>query len=405
MATLRSRTTSDLISELPEDVKHRILECLDTREAAKTSILSTQWNDVWLRHGQLFFDKVLLGEGEGVKCSKMITNALILRSGPVKKFTLDTSKWEPALQQCDLDLWCRFLSRNGIEQLNLFVDALTNTGDKYTLPVCIISCPTIKKLQLYFIDIRLPDNPRPGSMFSGVTSLEFNCVEFYRDNSPTVIHLLAHLEVLVFLDCHYIDNFLISAPSLNYLNFIDTQIVAEWKWFELHFRVIKTLCFCAYTFLYNIPAAINMQERLPIAKNLQVIELHDFSFAHTNCFTLVIHLLRKCPKLCELEIIMITPDVSNRSGEADPCILRDPDGWFSDQDLSELRTVKMISFSGLRQEMLFIKLILSKAPFLQEVLISESAGIDTSVTLEVQREMTSFPHASPKAKVVFVDPS
>ncbi|CAH9082561.1 unnamed protein product [Cuscuta epithymum] len=144
-----------------------------------------------------------------------------------------------------------------------------------------------------------------------------------------------------------------------------------------------------------------MQERLPIAQNLQVIELHDFSFAHTNCFTLVIHLLRKCPKLCKLEIIIIKPE-SYQSGEADPCILRDPDGWFRDQDLSDLRTVEMKSFSGLRQEMLFIKLILSKAPFLEEVLITESVDIDTSVSLEVQREMTSFPHASPKAKVVFM---
>ncbi|CAH9112740.1 unnamed protein product [Cuscuta europaea] len=242
----------DLISQLPEDVKHRILECLDTREAAKAALLSTQWNDVWLRHGRLVFsDEVLLGECEGVRCSKMITNALLLRPGPVKKFTLDTSLWEPAMQQSDLDLWCRSLTKNGIEHLNLTIDA-QDMGDKYTLPVCIISCPTIKQLQLDSIDICLPGNPRPGSMFSGVTSLKFTFVEFYRHDSLTVIPHIPYLEVLVFWDCHGIDTFVINAPRLKYLSFNDARFVAEWEWIELHFRVIKTLIFGAYTFLVRI---------------------------------------------------------------------------------------------------------------------------------------------------------
>ncbi|CAH9132560.1 unnamed protein product [Cuscuta epithymum] len=251
--SLRSRTAIDLISELPEDVKHKILECLDTREAAKTALLSTQWNNVWLRHGRLVFDHdVLLGEGEGVRCSKMITNALLLRPGPVKKFTLDTAQWEPALQQSDLDLWCRSLSKNGIEHLNLTIEAHNDIGDKYTLPVCIVFCPTIKQLQLDSIDICLPVNTRPGSMFSGVTSLEFTYVDFHRDDSLTVIPRIPHLEVLVFWNCDGIDMFVINAPRLKYLSFIDAQFVAEWEWFELHFRVIKTLCFGAYTFLVRI---------------------------------------------------------------------------------------------------------------------------------------------------------
>ncbi|CAH9112738.1 unnamed protein product [Cuscuta europaea] len=250
--SLRSRTSSDLISQLPEDLKHRILERLDTREAAKTALLSTQWNNVWLRHGRLAFtDEVLLGEGEGVRCSKMITNALLLRPGPVKKFTLDTSQWEPAMQQSDLDLWCRCLSKNGIEHLNLTLDAHV-MADNYTLPVCIIICPTIKQLKLESIDMCLPVNTRPGSMFSGVTSLEFTYVVFRRDDNLTVIHSIPYLEVLVFRECDGIDMFVINAPRLKYLSFFDAEFVAEWEWFELHFRVINTLCYGAYAFLVRI---------------------------------------------------------------------------------------------------------------------------------------------------------
>nr|GLL33727.1 F-box/FBD/LRR-repeat protein At1g13570-like [Ipomoea trifida]GMD69364.1 F-box/FBD/LRR-repeat protein At1g13570-like [Ipomoea batatas] len=61
MASRRRRKSEadagrDLISELPAEVKERILECLPTREAARTALLSTHWNNVWLRHGRLVFD-------------------------------------------------------------------------------------------------------------------------------------------------------------------------------------------------------------------------------------------------------------------------------------------------------------------------------------------------------------
>ncbi|CAH9082569.1 unnamed protein product [Cuscuta epithymum] len=242
----RRRTAPDLISQLPEDVKHRILECLDAREAAKTALLSTLWNEVWLRHGRLVFDWDSLAEGRGLKRSKMIYSALLLRSAPVKIFTLYIVHWEPSLQQSDLDLWCGFLSRNGIEQLSL--DVHITQGDNRTLPVCIIYCPTIKQLVLNGVDFCLPVNHRPGSIFSGVTSLMFYHLNFDRgDDSPTVIHLIPYLEVLVFLDCHCIDSFVINAPRLKNLTFIDYKNVSEWKWFELHFFVIKTLCFSART--------------------------------------------------------------------------------------------------------------------------------------------------------------
>nr|GLL33495.1 F-box/FBD/LRR-repeat protein At1g13570-like [Ipomoea trifida] len=46
----------DLISELPLEVKDRILGCLCTPEAARTAMLSKHWNDAWLQHGRLTFD-------------------------------------------------------------------------------------------------------------------------------------------------------------------------------------------------------------------------------------------------------------------------------------------------------------------------------------------------------------
>ncbi|CAH9124158.1 unnamed protein product [Cuscuta epithymum] len=59
MATFHPSKTEmdgDRISQLPADVKDLIMECLDTRDAARVAVLSTQWKDVWLRHGRLVFN-------------------------------------------------------------------------------------------------------------------------------------------------------------------------------------------------------------------------------------------------------------------------------------------------------------------------------------------------------------
>nr|GMD29524.1 F-box/FBD/LRR-repeat protein At1g13570-like [Ipomoea batatas] len=52
----RKLKTRDLISELPVEVKDRILECLPIRDAARTALLSRHWNHVWLHHERLKFD-------------------------------------------------------------------------------------------------------------------------------------------------------------------------------------------------------------------------------------------------------------------------------------------------------------------------------------------------------------
>ncbi|CAH9103552.1 unnamed protein product [Cuscuta europaea] len=342
---LRSKTASNRISQLPEDVKHRILECLTTREAARTALLSTQWRDVWLRHDQLVFDW-RLGEDVDEECSilvEMITGVLLLRSGPVKKFTLQTFFEESTPYKSDLDLWCLFLSRNGIQNLQLFIEHNEDVAEKYTLPFCLIACPTIKNLELDYVDFCFPVNARLGNIFPGVTSLIFTNVRFM-PNATGILLKIPNLEELVFHECEDIDNFVVSAPKLKSLTFTNCSTIIESKWFELHFPVIKTLHFSASWFGW---------------------------------------LLRM----------------------DDPSILENSDSWFKDQDLCELKTVKIKAFTGLSGEMLLIKKILSKSPALEEVVIKELSNyrIGGPEPLKMTREMIRFPRASPKAQVIFLN--
>nr|GME10932.1 F-box/FBD/LRR-repeat protein At1g13570-like [Ipomoea batatas]GME17066.1 F-box/FBD/LRR-repeat protein At1g13570-like [Ipomoea batatas] len=180
----------DIISELPDDVKEKILECLPIRDVARTALLSTDWKDVWLRHGRLVFDTHFLEclrkceVDKPVGLVNVINHILLHRAGPVKKFSLCIScpgLEGPKPQQSDIDGWCVYLSRNGVEELNISV-----FGKQYKLPSCIISCPTIKQLILggFNFDIDCPVDGVGGCIFHGVTSL-FGDVAVVAQEFPT----------------------------------------------------------------------------------------------------------------------------------------------------------------------------------------------------------------------------
>nr|GLL33492.1 F-box/FBD/LRR-repeat protein At1g13570-like [Ipomoea trifida] len=85
-------------------------------------------NHVWLRHGRLVFDidflQCVSSKGKAYKVIALvdiINNILLLRDRPIKIFALHINSMDPKLQQSDLDRWCRFLSRNGVQRLNLSV--------------------------------------------------------------------------------------------------------------------------------------------------------------------------------------------------------------------------------------------------------------------------------------------
>nr|GMD27345.1 F-box/FBD/LRR-repeat protein At1g13570-like [Ipomoea batatas] len=104
----------DLISELPVEIKDRILECLPTRDAARTALLSRYWNDVWLQHERLTFDSEFVQSFQQSQYDddripvNIINNILFSRAGPIKKFTLHIDgeiDHLPLPQEYDIDRW------------------------------------------------------------------------------------------------------------------------------------------------------------------------------------------------------------------------------------------------------------------------------------------------------------
>ncbi|CAH9096326.1 unnamed protein product [Cuscuta epithymum] len=407
----RRKTTSgdreDYISQLPAELKESILELLSMREAARMALLSTHWKDVWFAHGRLDFDLAFFSyfiqfddeEGEPVDCVGVMNRYVMFRTGPVKKFTLAHSEYEeyyisgriPMPLPPDIDRWCLFLSRNGIEELHL---SIHNFKETYILQECIITCPTIKQVLIGGFSFRFPVNSH--CVFPAVTSLVFEYVIFEPDPSGTV-YSLPNLEKLSFDNCPGIDNFVISAPKLKSLT-IDRSFksVADSRWFVLHFAVINTLYLDA-DMLQHTSDAVAVRS-FPSATNLQVVVIHSVYFSCANHFNFVIKLIQKCPKLCELRIE--TPlHVLQRDDEQDVTrILEYPYSCVTKNQLKMLRTVKMQFFHGYRLEALFVKTILLNSPGLEELVITKAGHVKV---LEILEEIMSFSRLSPKAQVVF----
>ncbi|XP_019188654.1 PREDICTED: F-box/FBD/LRR-repeat protein At1g13570-like [Ipomoea nil] len=390
-------SSSDVISELPADVKEIILERLPTRDAARTAILSTRWRDVWSGQGRIVVDWDFLQcveRCEGDKSAafvNMINDILLRHAGPVKKFTLCPLS-DLMLQQSDLDRWLLFLSRNGIQELKIFLNCC-EPNYEYKLPYCILSCQTITQLILGYFSFYLPI--KACSIFSNLTSLVFNFVQF-SDKLNGIVYTIPNLEKVEFYICSGISNFEIRVPKLETLSIIFSAQAIELRWFAFHLKAIKTLCLSQF-FLQGedfVLAAL----MFPIAINLQVIKLYALNFANEKQFTIALQLLKNSPNLCELEITashLIYLSDGERLPEDYGCII--------DQDLKMLHTLKIKRFMGSELQMFFVKMLLSKSPTLEKVVIQGTDDLNPSMALKISRELLRFPRASPKAQVVYLD--
>nr|GMD25540.1 F-box/FBD/LRR-repeat protein At1g13570-like [Ipomoea batatas] len=197
------------------------------------------------KHGRLAFDWEFLltvqqcQDDYGKTLVNIINNILFARSWPVKKFTLHISYEDPQPQQSDIDRWCLFLSRNGVEELNICLDS--NDDPQPQLPFCLLSCRTFKELIVRGPTIDLPVNAC--GIFSNVTSLAFFHVRFKCSVSGIASSIsFPKLEKLAFGGCRGINKFEIGQPKLEMLSVIGSMYeVVDSRWLAPHLKVIKTL--------------------------------------------------------------------------------------------------------------------------------------------------------------------
>ncbi|KAM7519212.1 hypothetical protein LguiB_018174 [Lonicera macranthoides] len=129
-------------------------------------------------------------------------------------------------------------------------------------------------------------------------------------------------------------------------------------------------------------------------KDINLISLGFNDFDQVAC---ALCLLRSSPSLKILKI-----DASTGADEAGEKVVNYMEAQGLEMGLNQLQTVRLGSFSGLKAEVLFAKLLLSQSPSLKRMEIENRSGIDAKEGLRISTELMRFPRASNKAEIVYL---
>ncbi|KAH7688272.1 RNI-like protein [Dioscorea alata] len=137
----------DFISNLPSEIKEKILERLPIKDVVRTRILSTKWRYAWASLRNLVFD-----DKEFISNENFVDRFLLLHDGPILKLHLmmkfDSFK--------TIDRWILVVSRKEVRNFRLVVSGPLD--DMYKVHSSLFSCHELRHLKLANCVITLPRN-------------------------------------------------------------------------------------------------------------------------------------------------------------------------------------------------------------------------------------------------------
>ncbi|XP_031121011.1 F-box/FBD/LRR-repeat protein At1g13570-like [Ipomoea triloba] len=388
----------DRISQFPADILDHILGFLPIQDAAKTAVLSSIWRDVWLSLTQLNFDHkfFLYINNKHRRASKyvkksaaslyVINKVLLLHKGTIRKFVLcfyNVGILAIRSRSYDFDEWLLLVTQKGVEEIYIRFEEKA-----YRLPGCIFSCSTLKRLHLYGVIVDPINLP---CILPNVASLCFEWVDFGPINClDCAIDVLA-LEDLSFISCKNTFYFDITAPKLRSLTIKSgsSNELGKFLPVNLDLRSIYTLDLggCVQGFVKEFT---KMGFRLNV-KYLKLSCYEEFYTQSDRSFSVLVHLLRLCPKLCKLLRSVATE-----------CV----DALLELHDVAQTNTMlhalKFISFIGSHSEMLFIKKLLASFSTLERVVIVREKYYCKKDSTEIMQELWNLHVASTKTKIIIV---
>ncbi|XP_019149811.1 PREDICTED: F-box/LRR-repeat protein At2g42720-like isoform X2 [Ipomoea nil] len=410
----RKRLQRDRISELPADILDKILSFLPIQEAARMAVLSTFWRDIWfslteLDFGWWFFvhirkkhfhahsDIRTQNIQDETKNSNIwifaglyvVNKVLIQHNGLIRKFVfnfdfLNRSFSTKTLRSrsFDFDQWLLFVTRKGVEEIHFSL----MPEDEYTLPNCIFSCPTLRRLDVCGVSIGPISDP---CILPNVTSLCFKNVDFNpRDHLVDV----PMLENLSFEICYNLHDFNFTAQKLHSLR-IDSCPFYQLP-FNLDLRSIRTLdldCSSMQGFVNGFTGR-GLQQPLELDVEYLMLSTEDYHDHVEDVYSAFIHLLRICPKLCKLDIDLSFSHVMPKLTDEFQTVT---------QRHTMLHTLKLDSYIGSVHDLIFIKRLLACFPALEKVFIVHEDTWDYEEFFESNKEeLLHSQCASAKAEIV-----
>ncbi|GLT67150.1 hypothetical protein SLA2020_394780 [Shorea laevis] len=216
---MKSESSVDRISALPDEVLIRILSLLPTKIAVLTSVLSSRWRYLFTSISRLKFDADVKNDAKKAKLfMNFIDRVLFFRHRDRPSIVKFCLSWDAFIDPLRIDGWLRALMFHNIQELYLH-----NTDDQFEalpFPASLFSCETLEilKFNLWVShDLQVPAR----ICLPKLKVLEIEGIGFPDDGSvERLFSSCPVLEDLVLYGCRFGDHyskFSISNPSLKRL--------------------------------------------------------------------------------------------------------------------------------------------------------------------------------------------
>ncbi|MFS8005987.1 putative F-box domain, leucine-rich repeat domain superfamily, F-box-like domain superfamily [Helianthus anomalus] len=376
----------DMISKLPSNIIETILCFLPIQEAARTSILSTEWRYHWTKIPKLVFieEAFQVSTDDDGELSDMgqpyvhptQRNEMIKRRKLFDAIHQVLSKHEDPIHEFTLSM-----VTDGSSEIDriLFLLSQKNTVRKLTLEFI-----SVYKLYstLFFFD-RLIDIHLTGCdldyepMFDGFRDLASLYLQEVMTSRKALLHILSTCPLLksVYLDMDHLD--FDESDDSTVVNLVECLPMVENL--SIGFGIIE--CFTHD----GIP------QELPIALvHLKYLCIKDICFIHNYGLPALVLLIKSSPNLEKLKLEILDDSWVEISERRDSFTLKEDLAiWL--EHLKELEIVNMIYRNA---ELDFVKVILAKSPMLKKVKIFLYNEVAKDEALHISGILKQSPHAS-----------
>ncbi|KAF9588808.1 hypothetical protein IFM89_016168 [Coptis chinensis] len=221
---LKISTNEDRISSLPNNLIHEILSFLDMKHAARTSILSTRWRDLWTSIPTLNFNSTVFLESTR-KTSKdkdrfidFIDQVFVHHdksSVQTFRFFYNDSRHLPPKRVYS---WVVALVRRNVQEL--VIDIPASLHYLLSVPLCLFNCASLTVLKLQFERLYVPLALPHFISLPLLLTLHLKSVNFLdEDLTSKLFSSCPVLESLVIVDCRFgkMKKLIISGLKLKHL--------------------------------------------------------------------------------------------------------------------------------------------------------------------------------------------
>ncbi|CAI9777810.1 unnamed protein product [Fraxinus pennsylvanica] len=409
----------DKISNLPEHIIDNILSSLPLRDAVRTSVLSSKWRFKWVTLPHLVFENqsVLISTQDKTlvknKLVSIIDHVLLLHTGQIHSFKLSHRDLQGV---SDVDRWILFLSRGFVKEFILEIWK----GHRYKLPSSMYSFQKLINLKLFNCLLKPPST---FNGFKSLKSLDLQLITMDQGAFEVMVSGCRFLERLTLMNFDGFTHLKIHAPNLL---FFDVGGVFE----EVGFQDTINLAIVSISLVANTGSdqnvafgstgnLINFFANLP---RIQRLKVQNFFLKYlaaggvpvklpTPCMVLTylsiriefndleenlaaLCLVRSCPNLQELELF------ARSEGHATMGSVSNNVENYQRLPLNQLRLVKIVGISGIKQELSFINFLLANSPVLERMSVQPAS---TDGGMVMAKEMLRCRRASSQAEIIYLD--